>query len=153
MTQESAATSSEMATSQAPSAPKPRKTRAAAAVDPDTTPVRVKLKRGTYVGLGCPDPEERTLNDSDAGHGYTHDHPARTKYRDIPTRFDEDTQSMVPSREEYLDGEIIQLFPIPEHESDAAETIRAKDKRFTFSRKEALKRAELMVKQGTAEHA
>lgn len=126
--------------------------RAAGPEDPNAPPVRVKLIRGQYVGLGCPDPNDR-LYEQDLEFGYTHEHPARAHFREIPAAYDPETQQMTPIRDEYVDGEVIQLWPITEWEAQLEETkkMRAADKRHTFSRKEALRRAAEMVKQKIAQ--
>jgi len=117
----------------------------------DTTPVRIRLVHGSYVGLGCPDVQDR-IKDADVGFGYTHDHPAYVKFEEREGSFDAATQTVTPTADVFVDGEVIQLYPIPEHEKEAAEQLRAKDKRFSFSRKEAEKRAAQMVRDGCAEH-
>lgn len=112
----------------------------------ETKTVVVKMKRGSYVGLGCPDPERR-LREEDIGFGYTHDHPAVSKWKEIEER---DDQGFNKTRHEYVDGERVQLYPPPEHERAEADKMKASDKRFSFSEKEALKRAKDMEKNGTA---
>lgn len=143
-----------------------RRTRGAAPTVPEKEsgpPVRVKLIRGQYVGLGCPDPSDR-LYDEDLGFGYTHDHPARAHFVEVKGQFDTETQQMTPTQDVYEEGEVIQLWPIPEWEekleapSEDGKTVyrvvdqmRAKDKRHSFSRREALRRAAEMVKQKIAQ--
>lgn len=109
--------------------------------------VAVRMKRGTYVGLGCPDPDKR-FRDEDKGHGYTHDHPALAFWKPI-----EETDELGNKKEiyEYVRGEIVVLHPILKHEEAAASSLSAAEKRFTFSAKEADKRAAAMKKNGTAE--
>jgi hypothetical protein len=141
--------------------PKPR---SAMLVDADDgPPVRVRLKRGQYVGIGCPDPDNRMWTGEEAnqdtgeeghpyndmGHGFTHDHPARCYWKDEHVMDRE--MGTRTTTEVFQDGEVIQLFPIPEHERELADSIKAKDKRFTFSRKEALKKARDWEKAGIVE--
>jgi len=125
-----------------------RSARRASPAGEDQTPVRVRMKHGTYVGLGCPDPDQRYRED-DVGSGYTHDHPARSVYRES-TVTDPNTGAR-RTVDAYVTGEIVQLYPLPEHEQDAAGEIRAKNKRFTFSRKEAERYAQRMIDDGIAE--
>ncbi len=111
-----------------------------------TAPVRVRLLRGSYVGLGCPDIEDR-LFEHDCGFGYTHDHPARVEIRE---RIDTDQNGGTKTVEIVDDGEVIQLWPVPDHEKKVADEMKSKDKRQTLSAKEALKRARAMVEGGDA---
>ncbi len=106
----------------------------------------LKMKHGSYAGLGCVDTSRR-MREDDVGFGFTHDHPARVKTKD-ETYMDDSGFERV--RHVYVDGEIVQLFPILEHEAAQADEMRAKDKRFAFSRKEAVKRAKQMIAAGVA---
>ncbi len=114
----------------------------------------LRLKRGMYVGLGCPDPETRSRED-DHGYGYTHDHPARVTFKDVPHYVEDGSgnRAYKYTEEVYESGELIQLWPPLEHEKAQIAEMKAKDKRFTFSLKEAQKRATQMVKDGVAEWA
>lgn len=107
----------------------------------------VRLKHGSYVGLGCMNHDKR-LREDDVGFGFTHDHPARVQTKDVVWK---DDNGYEHTRHDYVSGEMVQLFPIPDHEKASADEIKAKDKRFTFSLKEAQKRAKQMLASGQAE--
>ncbi len=118
--------------------------------DDSTEPVRIEIMRGSYVGLGCPDPDDRLFT-RDLGSGYTHDHPARCVHEDYVAERDQNSGADI-IKQRFVHGEIVQLFPIPKQEEEAANEMKAKAKRHTFSRREAVKKADQMIAGGTARY-
>jgi hypothetical protein len=122
-------------------APKTTKT------EPAEGRVVVRMYRGSYTGFGCPDTDKRIRKGEqggpdDIGHAYTHEHPAQSVWEEKRER---DANGNEKATYHYVTGELVQLYPLPEHEADAAREVAAKDKRSSFSHKEALKRARMMV--------
>jgi hypothetical protein len=113
----------------------------------DEERIVLRMRRGQYVGLGCPNPNKR-FREEDVGFGYTHEAPARSIYRD-EQYFDDNGNAL--SREVYEDGELVQLWPVLEHEREHAQSLAAHNKRHTLSFKEAKRHADKMVKDGIAE--
>jgi hypothetical protein len=134
-------------------APKTVDEQVEAAANDTTERVAIRMLRGTYIGLGCPDPQNRlrSTGDGDAqddtGYSYTHEHPARAVWKEETVR---DASGNDINRERYVTGEIVVLYPLQRHELDTAKHICASEKRFTFSLKEALKRKAQMIAKGTA---
>jgi hypothetical protein len=116
--------------------------------------VAIRMFKGTYVGLGCPDPKARERKGDtedgadDAGYGYTREHPAIAVWETVTVRDEATGHEM--SREKYVRGEVVQLYPLPEHEVEEAKLLCAYEKRFCFSLKEAQKVAKRMIASGCA---
>lgn len=125
---------------------KPDEKKSATATPPEERIV-LRLRKGSYVGLGCINPDKR-MREEDVGSGYTHESPARSRYRDEKWV---DDQGYPRTKEVFEDGELIQLWPPLKHEAEFAAQLAAATKRSSFSFKEAKKHADKMVKDGVAE--